>query len=211
MHKISWQNLAFKILILSCALASFTVSAEVNLLANGLKDWQEHEFAGKVAYSMPKKGVIKAISDNAASGLIYKKRIDLDKTPMLSWKWKITKPVKSQNEKTKAGDDFGARIYVVKANKLLFWKTISLNYVWSSKEPAGSYWDSPYTDNSKMIAMESSNSINQWQAAKVNLKQDFKRYFGKDVRFIDAIAIMSDTDNTKGTAEAYYSDLRLSR
>lgn len=184
--------------------------AETNLFKNGLQGWKEHVFAGKTKYTVAGKGVIRSISNGTASGLFYKKKIDLDKTPILSWKWKLKKTVKPKNEKSKLGDDFSARVYVLKSNKLLFWKTIVLNYVWASKAAKGSHWDSPYTANSKMIALQSGGSLNTWKNARVNIKQDFKRLFGKDIRYIDAIAIMTDTDNSKGSAESYYSSLRLS-
>ncbi len=206
-----YRYLTHKLLFISVLVfSSFEACADVDLLKNGLKGWSEHKFVGKTKYTMAGRGIIRAISNGTASGIFYKQKIDLNKTPILSWKWKLKKAVKPKNEKSKAGDDFSARIYVVKSNKLLFWKTIVLNYVWASKAATGSHWDSPYTGNSKMIALGSGGALNTWQSAKVNIKQDFKRLFGRDIRYVDAIAIMTDTDNSKGSAEAYYSALRLS-
>jgi len=204
------RNLGYKtIYFLFLLLLSYSVYAKTDLLAEGLKDWKSHNFVGKTRYSIVGNNVIKAVSNGTASGIFYEKKIDLDKTPILSWKWKVTRAVSPDNEKNKAGDDFSARIYVLKANKLLFWKTITLNYVWAAKAATGSSWSSPYSNNSRMI-VKTSGSANSWKSVKVNLKQDFKRYFGKNIRYIDAIAIMTDTDNTKGSAVAYYSALRLS-
>ncbi len=68
----------------------------------------------------------------SASGLFKKIHIDLNKTPYFNWSWKIDRSLKGLNERSKEGDDYAARICVVKKHALFFWKTRALNYVWSS-------------------------------------------------------------------------------
>ena len=42
---------------------------------------------------------------------------------------------------------------------------------------------------------------------KRNVREDLKAVFGKDITSIDAIAIMTDTDNTGKEAHASYGDI----
>ncbi len=101
-----------------------------------LNDWEEKEFSGHTRYQLKRRvdGVtaLYAVSQASASGLFKKIHIDLNKTPYLNWSWKIDRPLKGLNERSKEGDDYAARIYVVKKHALFFWKTRALNYVWSS-------------------------------------------------------------------------------
>lgn len=39
------------------------------------------------------------------------------------------------------------------------------------------------------------------------MRDDFKRYFSKEVRYVDAVAFMTDSDNTGRRAVAYYGDM----
>ncbi len=62
-----------------------------------------------------------------------------------------------------------------------------------------------------MLAIRSGNdSINHWYTEKRNVLKDLNRIFGKDIRYIDAVAIMSDTDNSSGRADSYYANLYFS-
>ncbi|MCF6208787.1 MAG: DUF3047 domain-containing protein, partial [Ghiorsea sp.] len=115
------------------------------------------------------------------------------------------------NENKKAGDDFVARIYVVVDGGFFFWKTIALNYVWSSSHQTGDKWDNPFTANATMFAVESGKeNLNTWQHYKRNIREDLKRLTGKDEQYIDAIAIMTDTDNTGFSATTYFGDIFFS-
>ena len=53
---------------------------------------------------------LKAIANNAASGLGKEVKIDLNKTPYINITWKIEKDLPGINENTKKGHDFAARV-----------------------------------------------------------------------------------------------------
>lgn len=181
---------------------------------NNIKKWEPHSFQGTTEYKLFKDNeitVLKAVSQNAASGLVKKQQIDLTKTPFLNWSWKVEHSLYRLTETFKKGDDFAARIYVVKDGGVFFWRTLALNYVWSSGQAKLSTWDNPFTGNAKMISIQSGNSLKQqWVTEKRNVYEDFKKVFGQNVRFIDAVAIMTDTDNSGQSATAYYGDIFFS-
>jgi Protein of unknown function (DUF3047) len=177
-----------------------------------LSGWKTKEFKGQTQYKVAKldgSQVLKADSNAAASGLFYEQRIDLEKTPIMNWRWRIENRLGAIDEQTKSGDDFAARVYVVKSGGLVFWNTKAINYVWSSTSPKDKTWPNPFAgDHATMVAVRSSSdNIGTWYTEKRNIRADFKKLTGEDVLYIDAVAIMTDTDNAKGKATAYYGDI----
>jgi len=181
---------------------------------NDLSGWKEKSFLGHSHYSLiPVKNttVLKAQTSAAASGMFKEVDIDLNKTPFINWSWKIDNIYHGNNERSKEGDDYPARLYVVISGGLFFWKTQSVNYVWSSHQAAGTAWDSAYTSNSKMVAIRSGNKeTGQWLKEKRNIHTDFKQLFGEEITKIHAIAVMSDSDNTQQSTTVYYGDIYFS-
>lgn len=179
-----------------------------------LSGWEEKEFAGKTDYRIvyvEARKVLEASSNDAASGMFKEIKVDLEKTPYLNWTWRVENVFQGLNERSKEGDDYPARVYVVFSGGLLFWKTKALNYVWSSSQPLDSKWPNAFTANAKMIAIESgSDYLGKWLTYKRNIKEDYKNLFGDDVRYVDAVAIMTDTDNAHGKAKAYYGEIYFS-
>lgn len=109
------------------------------------------------------------------------------------------------SERDKAGDDYAARIYVVAKGGLAFWKTRALSYVWASREPEGSMWANAFTANAQMIAVRSGSAeLGELILEKRNVREDWMRAFGEDIDTIDAVAIMTDTDNSGQRARAWY-------
>ena len=113
---------------------------------------------------------------------------------------------------TKRGDDYAARVYVVIDGGLRFWKTRALNYVWSSNMAPESSWNNAFAGpNVRMLALRNnSNPTAEWFTEKRNILADLRHQFGDQIRYVDAIAIMTDTDNSMGEAISYYSDMYFS-
>ncbi len=180
-----------------------------------LNGWQEKSFVGHTQYQIITTDHGKALqakSQNSASGLFKEITIDLRKTPWLNWSWRIDNIYSGNDERSKQGDDYPARIYVVVSGGLLFWKTRAINYVWSSNQSINSEWSNAYTRNAKMIAVQTGNTqIGQWLSQKRNIRDDLKKIFGEDIDEIHAIAVMTDSDNTGQSATALYGDLFFTR
>lgn len=54
------------------------------------------------------------------------------------------------------------------------------------------------------------DKLSTWYFEKRNVYEDLKRLFGTEFHSIDAIAIMTDSDNSHGQAKAYYGDIFFS-
>ena len=154
---------------------------------------------------------LKAIADNAASGLGKEIKIDLNKTPFINITWKIEKDIPGIDETTKKGHDFAARVFVIKKTGATALSNRAINYVFSSNQDVGSSSRSPYTKKSidNVLATTKTN-LNEWVTVKANVKEDFKKFHNLDVNELDGIAIMSDTDNSKQKSITYYQNIYFS-
>jgi hypothetical protein len=154
---------------------------------------------------------LKAVANNAASGLGKKVKIDLNKTPFINITWKIEKDLPGIKENTKKGHDFAARVFVIKKTGATPLSNRAINYVFSSNKEVGFNSPSPYTKKSiDNVLASTKNNLNKWITVKANVKEDFKKFHDLDVREIDGLAIMSDTDNSKKEAIAYYQNIYFS-
>ena len=80
---------------------------------------------------------LKAVADNAASGLGKKVIIDLNKTPIINITWKVEKDLAGIKENTKKGHDFAARVFAIKKTGATALSNRAINYVFSSNNKVG--------------------------------------------------------------------------
>ena len=154
---------------------------------------------------------LKAVADNAASGLGKEVKIDLNKTPFINITWKIEKDLPGIKENTKKEHDFAARVFAVKKTGATPLSNRAINYVFSSNSEVGFNSPSPYTKKSiDNVLASTKNNLNEWITVKANVKEDFKRFHDLNVDELDGLAIMSDTDNSKMKAIAYYQNIYFS-
>lgn len=197
------------------------------------KDWEPLHFKDierHTRYSpvhTDKGYAIKAESQNSSSGLIRRIRIDPLKYPVVEWHWKISNVYENGNAREKSGDDYPARLYITfsyEPDKVGFFQKIkfeaikvfhgeypptsALNYIWASQVEKGEILPNPFTDRVKMIAVESgSANAGQWITERRNILDDYRKIYGEDPPEISGVAIMTDSDNTKESAEAWYGDI----
>ena len=180
-----------------------------------LDAWEIIEFESKTVYRLVKNEsamVLLSTSEASASGLMNNQEVDIQKYPFLNWRWQAIKKLSPMNEQKKEGDDYVARIYVLVSDGWFFWNTKALNYVWSSQPIKGVSWPNAYApDNTKMIALRTSNDdAGTWYIEKRNIYEDLKQWLGKNIEQVDAIAIMTDSDDSASSASAMYGDIYFS-
>lgn len=180
-------------------------------------------------YDLVKDGgtvVVKARSDASASGLTKEIKIDPREYPIVQWRWKVENLLKKSDVSRKNGDDYPARLYITfeyEPDKVGFTKKLkykagqaifgnipigALNYIWDSKTPPGAIVDNAFTDFAKMIVVRSGpREVGTWVIEERNIYEDYRKAFGEEPPMINGVAIMTDTDNTKEAATAYYGDI----
>ena len=209
-----------KIFIIYFLISNISFADEVTVFdftQSELSELQVRKVRGadnKTIYSVEinKDGnILKAVADNAASGLGKEVKIDLNKTPFINITWKIEKDLPGIKENTKKGHDFAARVFAVKKTGATPLSNRAINYVFSSNSEIGSNWSSPYTKKSiDYVLASTKTNLNEWVTVKANVKEDFKKFHDLDVNELDGLAIMSDTDNSKKKTVAYYQNIYFS-
>ena len=114
------------------------------------------------------------------------------------------------DERAKAGDDFAARVYAVAPGEGPFALPVAISYVWAGSAPVGADWPNPFTARVRMVAVESGPAhAGTWRTHRRNLREDFRRLFGREVDELEGVAVMTDADNSRQRARAWYGDILL--
>ena len=173
--------------------------------------------------------VVRAESKASASAMFYPLKIDLNKTPIVQWRWKIGNILKKGDATRKDGDDYAARLYIIfgyNASRLSWFEKLeyetyylinerypplaALNYLWANKLPVDSLVPNIYSERAQMFVVRSGDGeIGEWVMQERNIHEDYLKAFGEQPPAISGVAIMTDTDNTGEQATAYYGDIRL--
>lgn len=112
------------------------------------------------------------------------------------------------DETSRESDDSPARVYVLSAHPVLFWKSRALTHFWSGARPEGSDWPNACMSKERVIAASSGHrGLGDSHQERRDVREDFKRYFGIEFRYIDVVAFMTDSYNSKQRAVAYYGDI----
>ena len=180
----------------------------------GLEQWEEQRFNDRTHYRLVRiddgRTVLHAHSRAAGSGLYRSLDLDIRDTPCLTWSWKVRNTLGDIDESTRGGDDFAARIYVVFNRSIAFWRTRAISFVWASRKPEGEVWRNPFSDSLRMVALRSGEAqTGRWVQERVDLRRRYREQYGEAPERIEGIAVMTDTDNTGKTTEAWYGDIRL--
>ena len=215
-----FMKLLFKILVAVIIAFNTSIADEVKVFNFTETELSELEVRkvrradNKTIYSIgsnEKGNFLKSVADNAASGLGKEIKIDLNKTPFINITWKIEKDLPNIEENTKKGHDYAARVFVIKKTGATPLSNRAINYVFSSNNDVGFNSPSPYTKKSiDNVLASTKENLNEWITVKANVKEDFKKFHNLDVDELDGLAIMSDTDNSKLKAIAYYQNIYFS-
>lgn len=155
---------------------------------------------------------MQARSRSSASGIYKRQTVNLKDYPYLNWRWRIENRLNTANEAEKSGDDYAARVYLLIDGGLLFWNRRALSYVWANQSAAGTTWDNAYAgDSVRMFALKSAaDPTGTWLYEKRNVYEDLKAEFGEEITSVDAVAVMTDTDDSESSALSYYADIFFS-
>ena len=206
--------------VISIFVINFSFASEIkvfNFTETELSQLQVRKVRGadnKTIYSVGKNengNFLKSEANNAASGLGKEIIIDLNKTPFINITWKIEQDLDGIKENSKKGHDYAARVFVIKKTGATPLSNRAINYVFSSNNDVGLNWPSPYTKKSiDNVLASTKKNMNEWVTVKANVKEDFKRFHNLDVKELDGVAIMSDTDNSKMKSIAYFQNIYFS-
>lgn len=143
------------------------------------------------------------------------KNLNLNESPVLSWKWRIWDIPAGADERNDKVNDTAASVYVVfKVKRMALVKEVpqSIRYTWSSSLPVGTEI-STFFGHQKIVVVgtgQPSNLDGEWMAFSRNLKEDYERLFGEKMPTTPlAILLLSDGDSTNDSAKADYDDIEF--
>jgi hypothetical protein len=151
-----------------------------------------------------------AASAHAASAQIgHSVSHDLEKYPLLSWRWRVHKLPARGNEREKSTNDSAAGVYVVFKGSWGGLVPRALKYVWSTTQPVGSSFPSPGYRNSRVVVLRTGSAdAGNWHTERVDVAADYRRLFEEDPPELRGIAALTDSDGTGSAAAADYDDFR---
>lgn len=175
--------------------------------------------------------VLRAVAERAASGL--KQRIDVDpaERPEIVWRWRVVDLIAAADNQDRYSEDAPARLMLffdgdrrtlpmkeqmlMETAHLLTGQELpfaTLMYVWENRFAPDTLLRSAFTEQVRMIVVGTGRDrIGTWKRFQRNYVADYRRAFGAEPGRLVGIGIMTDTDNTGESVEAFYGDIELRR
>jgi hypothetical protein len=183
-------------------------------------------------YSLVRDGssvVLRAEAAASASGLAFTFSAPVVEGRILRWRWKGEQALQTSDHTQRATDDAIARVYVTFTHppeqlslvqrtldsliRALYGRSpphATLMYLWDGRAAVGTSRRNAYTDRVHNIVVESGSArLGQWLAYERDIDADYRAAFGSAPSQLTGIAVMTDADNTAGTASALYGDITL--
>lgn len=196
--------------------------------------WAHQRFPGKVPtrfdYArVDGRDTVAVRSEASASMLRQAVRIEPQDLGRMRFSWRVPALIEQADLATRESDDAPVRIVLAfEGDRSRFSPRDSalselahaltgepmpyatLMYVWCNKRPAGTVIRSPRTDRIRKLVVESGGvRLGQWLDYERDIRADYMRAFGEEPGALVGIGIMTDTDNTRSQAHAWYGPLRL--
>jgi len=154
--------------------------------------------------------------------------VDLEKTPVLCWRWRVNRVLETADMTERQGDDYAARLYLsveIPAEQQSFGLRLQLglartiwganvpdgaiNYVWDNRHPVDTRMPNAYTDRVTMIVAQTGDkNVGQWVWQRRNVKADMGKLFPSSSKLVQ-IALAADTDNTGESVRAEFSGIQF--
>lgn len=174
--------------------------------------------------------VLKASADAAASAYVATFSAAMEASGRLAWRWKTDALVENADNRDKRREDAPLRVMLAfdgdraglpdaerkrfERAKKLFGAELPyalLMYIWSDHVPVGTVIPSAHSSQVKMVVVASgAQGLGQWQPLERRIAEDYRRAFGTAPGPLLGVAVMTDTDNTRGKATGYYADIGMS-
>lgn len=210
--------------LLALLITSTHVSAEdfkfgTDLPASG---WHAVSFPSIApAVFSARAGTLEVVADRAAGFLWHGLKPPRPAPATAWWSWKVDEGVRPSDLTKRGEDDRSLAVYFVfgaaeDASKglmaLLSASTVTcLAYVFGGGEPRSSVLPSPHMgERGKFIILRPADGPKEyWLQERVDLKTDYARAFHRPPSQLLAIAVSSDSDDTRGRTRANLRDLRI--
>jgi hypothetical protein len=189
----------------------------LRLPADGIPGgWTAREFVGRASVELVRdeeRLALRLRSEHSSFALYRDVVIDLVEFPILSWSWKVVRLPDRGDVRERNADDQAAQVYVIFPRWPAPLKNSDVvGYVWDSHAPVGTRLTSPHAPNVKIIVVESGRAqAETWRVEQRDVAQDYATLFGRTAPRVGQVAVMIDTNDTRGVAESLIGDLVFAR
>ena len=215
---------------------SSPIVAWVPITTESLSSWQHQTFPGKQAsvyrgVSNEGRQAVLARAESSASMLRQALRVPPAELRHLNFSWKVPALIADADMAHRDADDSPVRVVLVfegdrskfsMKNAMLSelaqamtgepMPYATLMYVWCNTRAPGSVIINPRTDRIRKLVLESGEGrLNQWLDYQRDIAADFEAAFGEPPGALLGIGIMTDTDNTRSKAQAWYGPITLTK
>ncbi len=202
--------------------------------APGAPAWQHYKLPGKQPsrFSYVRKDgrdAMAAHSSSSASMVRQAVRIEPDELGSVRFSWKVPDLIAQADMALREGDDSPVRIVLAfegdrsrfsgknamlsELARALTGEELpyaTLMYVWCNTRKPGSVIVNPRTDRIRKLVVESgAGRLRQWVDYERDIRADYEKAFGEAPGALVGIGIMTDSDNTRSTTQAWYGPVRL--
>jgi hypothetical protein len=173
-------------------------------------EWKPRKESGRPVYSIREeggrrflRGIARRIGIQAGREVAW----NLETYPILAWSWRPIEFPTNSDERKSGTNDSAVSVYAVFPTSVVSVK--SVKYVWSRVVPAGTHLTSS-AGNTQVRVLRSSPQVGRWADEQVNVREDYLKYFGgSEVPKPGGIAVLTDSDDTKSSAQGDYANFRV--
>jgi hypothetical protein len=163
----------------------------------------------RVRSDSEKEPYLEANAKDSAVTIAKEFQYNITEYPYLMWQWRVLELPRDGDERFKKTGDSSAAIYVIFEGRF---RPKNIKYVWSASLPIGTTTESPYSSKTKIVVLRNQGSpLGEWVRESVNVHADYERLFGGKPEQVQAIGLMSDSDNTESTALAHYRGIVIGK
>jgi hypothetical protein len=155
---------------------------------------------------------LKSEGDSSTIARDIKGKVDLKETPILEWRWNVTKLPRGADARKGETDDEAGQIYVTWPRFPEAVRSRIIGYIWDTAAPVGSVFKSEKTGTVSYVVVESGPAkLGRWITEGRNVVEDFKKIYGAEPENPGVVSISIDSDDTKSSAEAFVGSLLFRR
>ena len=231
-----WSTFFFGLLLSACAHAPSDPQLEDSAAVKGGAEsgWHEVVLPGKARtrythLSEQDRKIVQAESTRSASMLRRLVRVEPASLGRVSFSWRVQQLIATADLSEADTSDSPVRLILAfegdntrlsMRNRMMFELAhavtgevppyATLMYVWDNKAAVESVLHDGRSDRIRKIVLESGQaSLGAWRSYERDIAADFRRTFGEEPGPLIAVGLMTDSDNTRSSARAWYGDVKL--
>ncbi len=223
--KLRWTAFVFALAAASAAFPANPVLAEIStrLAADG---WEEITFDGYIENDWTEvEGGVRVVSDGGISIIFRRLDADLEKTPILTWRWRTDNAPAPTDLSKRSGEDRALSVYVAfphESDRATLAESLRYNvlrlaqgedtpgrilsFVWGGMRPRGSLLKRSGT-NALRILRTPEDAVDTWLEERLDIVAEFRESFGWDPPNPTHVGITSDSDDTGRAIDAMVVDI----